>query len=172
MYIHVGINVTNLEESISFYTKLFGVEPVKVKENYAKFLLDNPNTNFTLNVRDEVSGNQLNHFGFQLTNTEEVLSQKNRLEELGWLTKEEMDVTCCYARQDKFWVQDPDGNGWEFFYTKEDAKVYTKVSDSACCYVAKIKSYHRRSSSPTRSNPCPTWLQSPFAQLPFIIREK
>jgi len=65
-YVHVGINVTNLEASIEFYQKVFGASPVKVKEDYAKFLLDEPKLNFTLNIRDEVRGNQVNHFGFQV----------------------------------------------------------------------------------------------------------
>lgn len=63
-YVHVGINVTNLEKSIEFYSKVFGVIPVKVKEDYAKFLLESSGLNFTLNVRDEVKGSQVNHFGF------------------------------------------------------------------------------------------------------------
>lgn len=65
-YVHVGINVTSLEKSIEFYEKVFGVSPVKVKLDYAKFLLEMPGLNFTLNVRDEVNGNQVNHFGFQV----------------------------------------------------------------------------------------------------------
>jgi len=123
-YVHVGINVTNLEQSIEFYQKLFGVKPEKVKEDYAKFLLDEPGLNFTLNVRDEVNGNQVNHFGFQVSNVEEVNAHKERLEKEGFFAREEMDTTCCYAVQDKFWVTDPDGNEWEFFYTKSDSEVH------------------------------------------------
>jgi catechol 2,3-dioxygenase-like lactoylglutathione lyase family enzyme len=130
MYTHVGINVTNLEESIVFYTKLFGQEPVKVREGYAKFLVEDPGLNFTLNLRNEVSGNQLNHFGIQVANSEEVLYHKRRLEEAGLQTMEEMNVTCCYAVQDKFWVTDPQGNKWEYFYPKEDSATR---NGEACC---------------------------------------
>jgi len=133
MKTHVGINVTNLQASIEFYTKLFGTAPVKVKEQYAKFLPENLSLNFTLNLRDQVIGNQLNHFGIQLESTEEVLAQKTRLEEVGFLTKDEMNTTCCYSLQDKFWIQDPDGNEWEYFFTKEDADSYTKQDTSSCC---------------------------------------
>jgi len=101
-YVHVGINVTNLEQSIEFYQKVFGIKPEKVKEDYAKFLLDEPGLNFTLNVRDEVNGNQVNHFGFQVGNAEEVTAHKERLEKEGFFAREEMDTTCCYAVQDKF----------------------------------------------------------------------
>lgn len=132
MKAHVGINVTDLEKSIEFYTKVFGASPVKVKTDYAKFLLEEPGLNFTLNVKDEVSGNQVGHFGFQVDSSKEVNRHKERLEQLGFFAYEEMDVTCCYATQDKFWVTDPNGNEWEFFYTKTDAE--SKMSEKgACC---------------------------------------
>ncbi|ODG91429.1 MULTISPECIES: ArsI/CadI family heavy metal resistance metalloenzyme [Bacillaceae] len=131
-YVHVGVNVTNLEASIAFYQKVFGLVPVKVKEGYAKFLLENPGLNFTLNVRDQVEGNQVNHFGFQVETAEEILTHKERLEKEGFFAREEMDTTCCYAVQDKFWVTDPDGNEWEFFYTKADSEVQ-KIESTSCC---------------------------------------
>ncbi len=142
---HVGINVTNLNKSIEFYSKIFNVEPVKVKPDYAKFLLDYPGLNFTLNLKDEVSGNQVGHFGFQVENLQEVLQHKERLEKLGFFAREEMDVTCCYATQDKFWVTDPDGNEWEFFYTKGDAE--NMETDSACCTTQPEKEETKTSSS-------------------------
>ncbi|MGM0903552.1 MAG: ArsI/CadI family heavy metal resistance metalloenzyme [Bacillota bacterium] len=130
-YVHVGLNITNLERSMEFYSKLFGTKPVKVKADYAKFLLETPGLNFTLNLRDEVSGNQVGHFGFQVKSTEEVMAHKNRLAENGILSQlEEINTTCCYARQDKFWIQDPDGNEWEFFYTKADVE---ELNASSCC---------------------------------------
>jgi catechol 2,3-dioxygenase-like lactoylglutathione lyase family enzyme len=142
-YVHVGVNVTNLEASIGFYQKVFGVDPVKVKDDYAKFLLDEPGLNFTLNVRDKVEGNQVNHFGFQVETHEEITAHKTRLEKEGFFAREEMDTTCCYAVQDKFWVTDPDGNEWEFFYTKSDSEGHkienpsesnqTAPSNNSCC---------------------------------------
>ncbi|MBC6972404.1 glyoxalase/bleomycin resistance/dioxygenase family protein [Bacillus sp. Xin] len=143
-YVHVGINVTNLEKSIEFYSKVFGVTPVKVKEDYAKFLLESPGLNFTLNVRDEVKGSQVNHFGFQVENQEEIIMHKERLDKEGFFAREEMDTTCCYAVQDKFWVTDPDGNEWEFFYTKADSEIHKietscvssdekNINSTSCC---------------------------------------
>ena len=92
---------------------------------------ENLSLNFTLNLKDEVSGNQINHFGIE--STEEVLAQKTRLEEMGFLTKDEINTTCCYASQDKFWIEDPDGNGWEFFFTKAYAHSYTKQEPCSSC---------------------------------------
>ncbi|MBM7583527.1 catechol 2,3-dioxygenase-like lactoylglutathione lyase family enzyme [Bacillus pakistanensis] len=136
MKMHVGINVTNLEESIDFYQKVFNIKPVKVKEDYAKFLIEDPSLNFTLNVVKEVSGNQVGHFGFQVSDLKEVLDHKERLEKLGFFAREEMDVTCCYATQDKFWVSDPNGNEWEFFYTKTGEDSMGK-DRSICCDLLK-----------------------------------
>ncbi|GLB59624.1 lactoylglutathione lyase [Cytobacillus sp. NCCP-133] len=137
MKVHVGINVTDLNQSIEFYSKVFHTEPVKIKEDYAKFLLEDPGLNFTLNVKDKVSGNQVGHFGFQVENKDEVLLHKDRLEKLGFFAREEMDVTCCYATQDKFWVTDPDGNEWEFFYTKADVEFM--AAESTCCAAQPIE---------------------------------
>ena len=135
MKMHVGINVTELNKSIEFYSQVFNSEPVKVKPDYAKFLLEDPGLNFTLNLKESVSGNQVGHFGFQVEDREVVLQHKERLENLGFFAREEMDVACCYATQDKFWVTDPDGNEWEFFYTKND--VETIIKESACCVAAR-----------------------------------
>lgn len=131
-YIHVGINVTDLETSIHFYEKVFGVKPVKTKKDYAKFLLEEQRLNFTLNVKDTVQGNQVNHFGFQVESADEVIFHKERLENEGLFTRAEMNTTCCYAVQDKFWITDPDGNEWEFFYTKEDND-RKQEEESTCC---------------------------------------
>jgi catechol 2,3-dioxygenase-like lactoylglutathione lyase family enzyme len=117
---HVGLNVTNLASSIHFYSKVFNAAPVKVKDDYAKFLPEQLALNFTLNSKEVVTGNQVGHFGIQVASLEEVLNQKDRLQELGFFAREEMNTNCCYALQDKFWVTDPDGNEWEFFFTKQD----------------------------------------------------
>ncbi|SFS53880.1 ArsI/CadI family heavy metal resistance metalloenzyme [Paenibacillus sp. BC26] len=138
MKMHVAINVRNLEQSLEFYKKLFNAVPTKVKENYAKFELDNPALHFSLNVRPYDSRGVLNHFGFQVRNTEEVLATKARLQEAGLVSFDEMNTTCCYAVQDKIWVSDPEGNPWEVFYTKEDsefeaAEDHVNTQEDACC---------------------------------------
>ncbi|WP_127584922.1 ArsI/CadI family heavy metal resistance metalloenzyme [Paenibacillus koleovorans] len=122
MKMHVAINVNHLNPSLEFYKKLFNAEPTKVKENYAKFELDDPALHFSLNVRHYENRGVLNHFGFQVKNTEEVLAAKTRLQQSGLVSFDEMNTTCCYAVQDKIWVTDPEGNPWEVFYTKGDSE--------------------------------------------------
>lgn len=132
MKIHMGLNVTNLEQSIQFYRKVFGVEPVKVKADYAKFLLDHPGVNVTLNLKNKVTGNQVGHFGFQVSSMDELSVQRERIRNEGLEIEDEMDTNCCYANQDKFWITDPDGNEWEFFYTRQDIESHGK-NESSCC---------------------------------------
>ncbi|SDP63180.1 ArsI/CadI family heavy metal resistance metalloenzyme [Halobacillus aidingensis] len=122
MNVHVGLNVVDLEKSIEFYNNVFGEKPVKKKDDYAKYLPEELQLNFTLNVTSEVTGNQVGHFGIQVENQEDIDRHKQRLEKLGFFTREEKDTNCCYALQDKFWITDPEGNEWEFFYTKEDVE--------------------------------------------------
>jgi len=122
---HVAIHVRNLEQSIAFYRHLFGEDPVKVRPGYAKFDLDEPALNFTLNEGGEVNGG-INHLGIQVGSTEEVLAAKERLQSAGLATFDEMDTTCCYARQDKIWVTSPDGHRWEVFAVKADTDQYGK----------------------------------------------
>lgn len=132
-YAHMGLNVTNLEKSISFYSKMFGQEPVKRKPGYAKFLLEKPGLNMTLTEVPAVKGNQVNHFGIQVDSTDEVHHHMKRLREAGLsIELVEQNTTCCYALQDKFWVIDPDGNRWEFFYTKADVE-HVAGKATACC---------------------------------------
>lgn len=137
---HIGLNVTNLEKSIEFYSKLFGADPVKVKPDYAKFLLETPGLNFTLNLQERVGGNQVGHFGIQVESTEEVMAHKNRLAETGIGSQfDEINTTCCYALQDKFWVHDSDGNEWEFFYTKADVDMSSEDASTCCASELKVE---------------------------------
>jgi catechol 2,3-dioxygenase-like lactoylglutathione lyase family enzyme len=133
---HVAVNCTDLEKSLVFYKAFFGAEPAKVKDNYAKFELDDPALHFSLNVSPFEKEGVLNHLGFQVNDTGEVVAMGERLRQSGLLLIDEMNTTCCYAVQDKVWVYDPDGNAWEIFYTKEDSEFESAgdVTDlSPCC---------------------------------------
>lgn len=132
---HLALTVTDVQRSIPFYRALFGAEPSKVKPGYAKFEVDDPALNFTLNEgqRDELGA--LNHVGIQVSSTDDVLAARLRLRKEGLEPSDEMDTTCCYARQDKIWVSDPDGTPWEVFTTHEDVAEIERVSQGtpACC---------------------------------------
>lgn len=129
---HLALNVKNVEMSISFYKKMLGIEPSKVRTGYAKFDVEYPPLNLTLN---EVSFNErgaLSHLGIQVASTEDVLAMRQIWHEQGLYTRDEMDTNCCYAIQDKTWVSDPDGNEWEVFVVKED-----NLAETAMCCVGE-----------------------------------
>ena len=117
---HLSLNVKNVENSIEFYKKLFGIEPLKVRPGYAKFDVQNPPLNFTLNENSSSERGALSHLGIQVASIGDVLEIKKDWEESGLVTKDEMQTNCCYALQDKTWVRDPDGNEWEVFVVLED----------------------------------------------------
>lgn len=117
---HLALNVRNVNESIDFYHKLFGIEPSKVRTGYAKFDVHNPPLNFTLNEGAVANRGALSHLGIQVRSTEDVLATRQRWSTAGLLTRDEMQTDCCYATQDKTWVRDPDGNEWEVFVVLQD----------------------------------------------------
>lgn len=116
---HVALRVTDLERSIAFYQALFGLPPVKHKPDYAKFDVENPGLNLTLNVSESIAAHgALSHLGVQVDSSEVVRGAIARLQAAGLETLEERNTDCCYALQDKVWVSDPDGNRWEIFVVK------------------------------------------------------
>lgn len=117
---HLALNVHNVERSIQFYKKLFGIEPSKVRTGYAKFDVQNPPLNFTLNEHRFGERGALSHLGIQVGSTNDVVAIREKWIESGLLTRDEMQTSCCYALQDKTWVKDPDGNEWEVFVVLED----------------------------------------------------
>lgn len=132
MKTHISLNVSNIRESIGFYKKMFGVEPLKVKTDYAKFDIANPPLNLAMNQTNFEKGGALSHLGLQVETTEEVLEIGKRWVENGLKTSDEMNTDCCYALQDKTWVTDPDGSSWEVFTVLENTdKVETRAS--TCC---------------------------------------
>ena len=129
---HLALSVSNVTASIDFYRKLFGIEPSKVRTGYAKFDVQNPPLNFTLNQGSVPSRGALSHLGIQVRSTEDVLATRQKWNEAGLLTRDEMQTNCCYATQDKTWVRDPDGNEWEVFVVLEDNLPET-VAAAGCC---------------------------------------
>ena len=132
---HLALRVRNVEHSIDFYRRMFGVEPSKVRTGYAKFDVHNPPLNFTLNQGTLTDRGALSHLGIQVRSTEDVLAMRQKWTEAGLETRDEMQTNCCYAVQDKTWVSDPDGNEWEVFVVLED-----NLPESRTCAVSSSDS--------------------------------
>jgi catechol 2,3-dioxygenase-like lactoylglutathione lyase family enzyme len=139
--VHLALNTEKFDESVSFYKSFFGKDPVKLKPGYAKFDVDSPGLNLTLNQGEVPSKGALNHLGIQVGSTDEVVAATARLKAAGLLTREEVNTDCCYALQDKVWVKDPNGYEWEVFTvkvadTRPDLQIKTSaasVAGAACC---------------------------------------
>jgi catechol 2,3-dioxygenase-like lactoylglutathione lyase family enzyme len=119
--VQLALNVNNLAESIAFYSRLFGAEPAKVRPGYANFALAEPPLKLVL-LENPGQGGTLNHLGVEVTSADAVEAEQDRLAGAGLASVEEKDTTCCYARQDKFWVKGaPDGERWEIYTVLEDS---------------------------------------------------
>jgi catechol 2,3-dioxygenase-like lactoylglutathione lyase family enzyme len=132
---HVSLNVSNIDASVAFYEKVFGVRVTKRRPGYAKFDLEAPSLNLSMQEAPR-SGVNASHFGVQVASTEDVAAAWSRFKDAGLRTMTEDDTTCCYALQDKVWVEDPDGNMWEVFVVKGDAaKMHDDEAKTAgaCC---------------------------------------
>lgn len=141
MHIHVGVK--NLKESISFYSKMFATEPTIEKTDYAKWQLEDPKINFAISARGAAEG--LNHLGIQVEDAAELSDMKSRLDTLQAELVEEEGTACCYAKSDKYWVNDPSGIPWETFHTLDSIPVFNESSDaveaaSACCVPSGVSS--------------------------------
>lgn len=118
---HVSLNVSDLGKAVAFYRVFLGVEPAKRRHDYAKFELDDPPLVLSLEPhRRPATGGALNHAGFRVPDSERLVAMQGRLEASGLHTEREEGVECCYARQTKFWVKDPDQTLWEVYVLEED----------------------------------------------------
>jgi catechol 2,3-dioxygenase-like lactoylglutathione lyase family enzyme len=131
--VHVAIHVRDVGRSIDFYRALFGIEPSKVRDGYAKFDVANPPVNFTLKEAPFIDRGALSHLGIQVTSTEDVLSVREHWANRGLLPRNEMQTECCHALQDKAWVRDPDGNEWEVFVVLKDNLPQKQTEETSCC---------------------------------------
>lgn len=135
--LHLHVSVPDLAQSIQFYEALFGAGPTVVKDDYAKWMLDDPKVNFAISARGLAGG--VDHVGIQVESQAELGELATRLKAAGNVTLDQEATTCCYAQSDKSWVNDPSGVRWETFYTFGDATSYgedpqvAEASSSACC---------------------------------------
>ena len=129
---HISLNVRNVPASVEFYRKVFAVAPQKQTTDYAKFDLTSPQLNLALlSSTDKIS--TVNHLGIEVESVDEIAMWKQRLQEQGVLEKVEEDIACCFARQDKLWFTDPDGNPWEVFTVHEQLAVTGSLKNTGCC---------------------------------------
>jgi len=129
---HISLDVRNVPASVEFYQKVFGVAPQKQTTDYAKFDLIVPALNFAL-VSSTGAVRAVNHLGIEVESADDIASWKQRLQEQGILEKVEEDLACCFARQDKLWFTDPDGNPWEVFTVHEQLAVTGTLKNTGCC---------------------------------------
>lgn len=120
--LHVHVGVTDLDKSIGFYSTLFAAEPTVRKNDYAKWMLDDPRVNFAISLRPDSGG--VRHLGIQVENGDELAEVYSRLRAADGPVLEEGSTTCCYARSEKSWINDPQGVAWETFLTFGEATTY------------------------------------------------
>lgn len=132
---HVHVGVKDLEQSVQFYSTLFGQKPSKQKEDYAKWMLEDPRINFAISTRVGEEG--VDHLGFQVDESSELGELTERLKKADLGIYDEGTTTCCYANSEKAWVKDPSGIAWETYHTMNDAEVFNEkpkeAAASACC---------------------------------------
>ncbi|MBC7838822.1 MAG: VOC family protein [Nitrospiraceae bacterium] len=129
---HISLDVRNVLASVEFYQKVFGVVPQKQTTDYAKFDLMEPSLNLSLlSTSGRVS--VVNHLGIEVKSADDIARWKQQLVEQGILEKIEEGIECCFARQDKLWFTDPDGNPWEVFTVHEQLAVTGTLKNTGCC---------------------------------------
>jgi catechol 2,3-dioxygenase-like lactoylglutathione lyase family enzyme len=146
--LHVHVGVADLDRSIAFYSTMFGAQPTKVKDDYAKWMLDDPRVNFAISSGQH-STNGVQHLGIQAESVEELGDVYGKLRAADRPVLEEGRTTCCYAKSEKSWIADPDGVVWEAFFTDGEATNYgdspalgtlsDSLTDGACCVPAGMK---------------------------------
>jgi catechol 2,3-dioxygenase-like lactoylglutathione lyase family enzyme len=134
--LHVHISVQDVPTSINFYRELFDAEPVVTKDDYAKWMLDDPRVNFAISQRSRPAG--VDHLGIQVEDRDELAEVYERLKRAQGPVIEQGKTTCCYANSEKSWIADPQGVEWETFLTTSESTVYgtdviTPTETKACC---------------------------------------
>ena len=159
---HVHVAVESLDESIRFYSTLFGAEPTIRRSDYAKWMLEDPRVNFAISRRDREAG--INHVGLQVDTADELAAIRAQLDAASAKVVHQPDTTCCYARSEKHWVTDPSGLAWETFRSMGEASIYGETShetaeQGGCCIPLAAATEHSSCCVPvptSRSdqNPC------------------
>ncbi len=126
--LHIHLSVTSLAPSITFYSKLFGAEPVVTKDDYAKWMLEDPRVNFAISTRAKTGG--LEHFGIQVDSDAELEDLRTHLNRENIALQNEGETVCCYMQSDKSWTRDPDSFPWEIYHSMKEARYFNSDSRS------------------------------------------
>ncbi len=149
--LHLHVSVPELPASIDFYRALFGAAPSVVKDDYAKWMLDDPAVNFAISSRGSTIG--IDHVGIQVENADDLAVLAGRLRAAGEEVVDQVGASCCYARSDKTWVRDPAGVAWETFHTFGESTTYGEdargeaISGDGCCGKAEPASPSREAAA-------------------------
>jgi catechol 2,3-dioxygenase-like lactoylglutathione lyase family enzyme len=138
---HASLNVSDLARSVEFYAALLGAEPVKVYPDYAKFEIDVPPLVLSLKPKRACAGGPLNHLGLRLTTLDELHAVHERMKAVGARIGEQDDVKCCYARQTKLWITDPDETLWEVYVLHEDVPDWGEKHKKVKLLAAPLKAF-------------------------------
>lgn len=134
--LQLALNVDDLEASVQFYSRLFDTAPAKRRDGYANFAVTNPPLKLVL-IENPGQGGSVNHLGIEVADTDTVDAEQTRLAGHGFATTEERETTCCYAKQDKFWVQNtPNGEQWEIYTVLADSPTFSapqQDTSTGCC---------------------------------------
>ena len=133
---HVSLYVSDLTKTVDFYNQFFGHVPVKIRNGYAKYVLAEPSLIISFVENSERVQEHFGHLGFQVETVAELNDRLSAAKAAGLVTREEIGTNCCFANQDKFWVNDPDGVQWEVYYFRADAEFndpHFEEPASACC---------------------------------------
>ena len=146
--VQLALNVSDVDQAVAFYAKLFGTGPAKRRPGYANFAIADPPLKLVL-LENPGQGGSLNHLGVEVPDIDTVDAMQTRLAEAGLASVDERDTTCCYAKQDKFWVQGaPNGESWEVYTVLADSQTfYGKQDGPACCGGATAESAGATASS-------------------------
>jgi predicted lactoylglutathione lyase len=136
--LHVHVTVSDLIQSVSFYSALFAAQPSILKSDYAKWMLDDPRVNFAISTRGREPG--LDHLGIQVESQQELHEVYGRLREAGGNIIEQGQTACCYAKSEKSWIDDPSGISWETFHTTGESTDYGDGSGERAARIANEKS--------------------------------
>jgi catechol 2,3-dioxygenase-like lactoylglutathione lyase family enzyme len=131
--VQLALNVNDVDEAVTFYSKLFGTEPAKRRPGYANFAVTDPPLKLVL-IENPGQGGSLNHLGVEVESTDKVNAEQSRLTEAGLESADQRESTCCYAVQDKFWVEGaPNGEQWEVYAVLADSQTFGVDDSPTCC---------------------------------------